>query len=121
VPRQPAAVEEAEFEGFFLFGFRPSSRSAKTTEVERPAATNWNSKPGLKKKPAKAATAKDGGKKKQKIASKKKIVKQEEQAAAAEAPATKKVEPAAEPCTPDIIGDLSEDCKQPEGTAANRD
>ncbi len=120
VPRQPAAVEEAEFEGFFLFGFKPSMRSGRkvaTTEAERPAATNWNqSKPGLKKKPVKSVAAKDGGKKKQKIASKKKIVKQDEQAAAA-----KKVEPAAEPCTPDIIGDLSEDCKQPEGTAANRD
>ncbi len=122
VPRQPAAVEEAEFGGFFLFGFKPSNRGdrkAKTTEVERPAATNWNqSKFGAKKKPVKAAAAKDGGKKKPKIASKKKIVKQDKQAAA-----VKKMEPAPvpAPCTPDILGDLSEDCKQPGGTAANRD
>jgi murein L,D-transpeptidase YcbB/YkuD len=139
VPRQPAAVEEAEFEGFFLFGFRPSNRSGRkayTTEVERPAATNWTqSKPGVKKKPVKAAAAKTDGKKKQKIATKKKIVKQDEQAAtkkkivkqdeqaaAAEAPAAKQVQPAAKPCTPDIIGDLAAgDCEKPSETTANRD
>ncbi len=145
VPRQPAAVEEAEFEGFFLFGFRPSNRSdrkAKTTEMERPAATNWTqTKSGVKKKTVKAAAAKNDGKKKPKTAAKKKIVKQDGQAAAKkktakqpeqaatkkivkqdeQAAAVKEVEPVAKPCTPDILGDLSGDCGKPGETAANRD
>ncbi len=120
VPRQPGAVEAAEADGFFLFGFKPSKRGDKqveTTEAEKPAAGNWNqSKPAVKKKLEKPVAAKDDGKKKQKIAGKKKILKPDAHAAAA-----KKVEPAAQQCQPDAVGKLPKGCKQPAETAANSD
>jgi hypothetical protein len=66
VPRQPAAVEEAEADGFFLFGLKPAKRSnvkkvAATEEEADPALFDW-----LKSKPAKKKPAKAESKKKQK-------------------------------------------------------
>lgn len=116
VPRQPAAVEEAEADGFFLFGLKPAKRSAKkvaaTEEEADPALFDWLKSKPAKKKPAKA----EAGKKKQKIAAEKKIVKHEEQTVAAE-----KIEPAPEECKSAVLGGLLEECQKPDGTAANSD
>ena len=115
VPRQPAAVEEAEADGFSLFGLKlakGSTKKAAASAVEEPGVFNrQHSKPAKKKmKPVKPA---DGSKKPQ-VAAEKKIVKQDEQAAAA-----KKVEPAPEECKSAVVGALLEECRKPGETAAN--
>jgi hypothetical protein len=126
VPRQPAAVEEAEADGFFLFGLKPAKRSnakkvaATEDKKEDPALFDWLQPKPAKKKPVKA----EDGKKKPKAVAEKEIVKQEEQAVAAkkvEPPSAKPAELPAEECKSAVLGGLLEECQKPDGTAANSD
>ena len=124
VPRQPAAVEEAEADGFFLFGLKPAKRNTKKVATAQdkkdPDLLDWLQPKPAKEKPAKA----EDGKKNRKAVAEKKIVKQDEQAVAAkkvEPPAAKMVEPSAEDCKSAVLGGLLEECQKPDGTAANSD